>query len=349
MSGTGTSKQVARLPAKRTWPVLPDEPEDKTMIKHQMSFLTFKKVRQPEGLCDFRYGNPNSAEFTPSAELIAASADMSEKQIISGLVPLFDVGRIENQFVQNHNFYSKSIDGLKAKIPVEGKEVDFDLMPFQRQSLGDIVAAYNIGRRGYEVFDFAGFGKYVQIFSFLLVLPKIEKKPHLLVVPKTSLQKWKKDFDDFLTEPRPRVLWFHKSMTKDLENLTAEQIQQHDVVVTTYNVLGKCQTEFERCRAQMTLLSMTKKVRLQDAEARSLRNTTKEDLKFSGVWEELERLEYDLLSVQWNILCCDEWHYSTNVTTKASRFLHNTAAKFRLGVTATPQGKRNRELFRLLD
>ena len=89
--------------------------------------------------------------------------------------------------------------------------------------------------------DDMGLGKTIQLLSLLLLIKYQNKKtsPHLLIVPASLIGNWQSEAQRF--SPGLNILVAHSSMdkTKQLSQLTAEQIANYDVVITTYAYLSR--------------------------------------------------------------------------------------------------------------
>lgn len=84
--------------------------------------------------------------------------------------------------------------------------------------------------------DEMGLGKTLQTISFLGYLKECisVKKPHLLIVPKSTLQNWQTEFNRFY--PSCRVYVFHCPRTELSIHKKKLRRKQFDVVITTYEM-----------------------------------------------------------------------------------------------------------------
>lgn len=84
--------------------------------------------------------------------------------------------------------------------------------------------------------DEMGLGKTLQTITFLGYLKEIAsvKKPHLLIVPKSTLQNWVNEFNRFYTSFR--IFVFHCSKNELSINKKKLKRRQFDIVITTYEM-----------------------------------------------------------------------------------------------------------------
>ena len=95
----------------------------------------------------------------------------------------------------------------------DGKHLNEGLREYQREGVAWLAAQHAAGAGGGILGDDMGLGKTLQVLSFLQYLrdAKNESGPHLVVVPKTTLGNWCKEFGRWY--PALRVLKFYG--TKD--------------------------------------------------------------------------------------------------------------------------------------
>ncbi|XP_054709852.1 SWI/SNF-related matrix-associated actin-dependent regulator of chromatin subfamily A containing DEAD/H box 1 homolog [Uloborus diversus] len=88
--------------------------------------------------------------------------------------------------------------------------------------------------------DEMGLGKTVQAIAFLAYLKEIESAvyPHLIVVPSSTLDNWKKELETWW--PDVSVICYHGSQDNRRElrmQIMDEEIEDFDVMITTYNMV----------------------------------------------------------------------------------------------------------------
>ncbi|RYD84285.1 MAG: DEAD/DEAH box helicase [Verrucomicrobiaceae bacterium] len=117
------------------------------------------------------------------------------------------------------------------------------LRDYQLEGLNWMIRLQENGINGILA-DEMGLGKTLQSISILAYLREFKKVdgPHLIMVPKSTLSNWQREFKRFC--PVVRVLCFHGSKDERQEIINerlrpaAQGIRDWDVVVTTYEVLN---------------------------------------------------------------------------------------------------------------
>ncbi len=105
------------------------------------------------------------------------------------------------------------------------------LRPYQRRGLGWLQFLHGMGLGGCLADDM-GLGKTPTTLAHLVALPG----PHLVVCPLSVVRNWQQECARFV--PLARVMVHHGSGRGDAAEL-AEQVAQHDIVLTTYQVAAR--------------------------------------------------------------------------------------------------------------
>ena len=131
--------------------------------------------------------------------------------------------------------------------PADLKNLHATLRSYQNEGVSWLSLLAGLGL-GACLADDMGLGKTIQILSLLLLRKEqaqnAPRQPSLLVVPASLLGNWKREADRFT--PSLRLLLLHPSETKDLcfskmEEKTASYVEDFDLVVTTYSMIGRIQ------------------------------------------------------------------------------------------------------------
>ncbi|KAI0814754.1 SNF2 family DNA-dependent ATPase [Irpex lacteus] len=110
------------------------------------------------------------------------------------------------------------------------------MRPYQLQGLNWMVSLHHNGLNGILA-DEMGLGKTLQTISFLSYLKHYKdiKGPHLVVVPKSTLQNWAREFEKWTPDVNTVILTGTKEERADI---IANQIipQDFNVLITTYEI-----------------------------------------------------------------------------------------------------------------
>lgn len=110
------------------------------------------------------------------------------------------------------------------------------MRPYQLQGLNWLVSLHHNGLNGILA-DEMGLGKTLQTISFLSYLKHYRAiaGPHLVVVPKSTLQNWAREFEKWTPDIKTVVLTGTK---EERAELVAERIipQDFDVLITSYEI-----------------------------------------------------------------------------------------------------------------
>jgi SNF2-related domain/SNF2 Helicase protein/Helicase conserved C-terminal domain len=133
----------------------------------------------------------------------------------------------------------RSPQGLAQVDP--GDELRGTLRPYQQVGVRWLYLLSSLGL-GACLADDMGLGKTIQVLSLLLVLKRRARgasRPSLLVAPASLLANWAAEIERFA--PGLKVLTVHPSAMPpaDWKALSAEQLQGHDLVITTYGTLAR--------------------------------------------------------------------------------------------------------------
>jgi hypothetical protein len=146
----------------------------------------------------------------------------------------------------------------------------------QQQGIAWFQQAYLLGMRGLLMADDMGLGKTFQVLAFLkwLKLSRGEKKPVLVVAPKTLLGNWLEEVDIHLGEDglgKPLKLYdthlkeVRKERGRDIklarETLDLDKIRSADWVLTTYETLRDYQISFAQVRFEVIVFDEAQKIK----------------------------------------------------------------------------------------
>src|SRR5262249_19051269 len=92
--------------------------------------------------------------------------------------------------------------------------------------------------------DDMGLGKTVQVIALLLALKREKVEPSLLVVPASLIANWMAEIDRFA--PALHYAIAHPSETPAGKEVTADDVTDRDLVITTYGMLSRQQWLRER-------------------------------------------------------------------------------------------------------
>ena len=131
----------------------------------------------------------------------------------------------------------RALDDLEPHPEPEG--FTGELRPYQRHGLAWLHALRFLGLGGCLADDM-GLGKTVQVLALLASRASDERRPSLVVVPRSLISNWTSEAARFA--PGLSVLAYHGPGRDRLH----EEIEQHDVVVTTYGTLRRDVEELAR-------------------------------------------------------------------------------------------------------
>ncbi|SGZ52060.1 CIC11C00000005414 [Sungouiella intermedia] len=98
--------------------------------------------------------------------------------------------------------------------------------------------------------DEMGLGKTCQVISFMahLKVTSDKKRPHLVVVPSSTLENWLREFNKFCPDLIVQAYYGSQAEREDLRYELQEM--QYDVLVTTYNLATGAPPDFKFLRSQ---------------------------------------------------------------------------------------------------
>jgi len=143
---------------------------------------------------------------------------------------------------------AKALNGLRSPEGLAdldpGTALKAELRPYQKVGLRWLWWLRSLGLGGCLADDM-GLGKTIQVIALLALVNKRKKKdadalePCLLVVPASLIANWRAEIARFA--PSLRVLVAHPSEipSAELAALSAERIDAHDVVITTYGTVSR--------------------------------------------------------------------------------------------------------------
>merc|ERR1719186_791586 len=100
------------------------------------------------------------------------------------------------------------------------------LVLMHKQSLNGILA------------DEMGLGKTIQTLAFLAHLKEMGAEgPHLIIVPSSTLQNWKKEFEVWAPGVEVITYWGSQEERKHLRMQIVQDELEYDIILTTYNMV----------------------------------------------------------------------------------------------------------------
>jgi hypothetical protein len=188
----------------------------------------------------------------------------------------------------------------------------------QRQGIAWFQQAYLSGMRGLLMADDMGLGKTFQVLAFLkwLKLTRGERKPVLVVAPKTLLGNWLEEVEIHLGEDglgKPLKLYdkhlkeVRKERGRDItlarETLDLDTIRSADWVLTTYETLRDYQISFAQVRFEVIVFDEAQKVKESGAmvtEAARAQNAAALRIMMTGTPVENSLMDlWTLFDVAW--------------------------------------------------
>lgn len=180
----------------------------------------------------------------------------------------------------------------------------------------------------------------------MLVLSQLEKNNKTLIIcSKTLLDEWcieiKKIFDidvysGELVEDKPKVLLFHQEFSKNIKNMTVEDILKYDIILTTYDVVSKgdaiCSASEDTFVRGFEGLHKDKIV--------SYKRKTKPTPGLHG--------QCVLFSIKWDHIITDESQKFCNDKTKVFRAVCALVGKYKWCLTGTPCKNADKDMWSLL-
>ena len=113
-----------------------------------------------------------------------------------------------------------------VKVP-QPEGLSLQLLPFQLEGLDWLLKQEQQARfSGGILADEMGMGKTIQTIALLLAEPR--GKPNLVVAPTVALMQWKSEIETHTNNGLSVCLYYGTS-----RNITAKQLKEHDVVLTT--------------------------------------------------------------------------------------------------------------------
>lgn len=156
-----------------------------------------------------------------------------------------------------------------------------EMRSYQIEGLNWLISLYENGINGILA-DEMGLGKTLQAISILgyLRFYRNIKGPHLVIVPMSTLENWKREFERFL--PEVRVLHGHcvGSKVKFREALTAPR-RNWDVVITPYHFFVNELTQFNKLKYQYVVVDEAQRCKNENSQlSRALRQSTYRNMLF---------------------------------------------------------------------
>lgn len=160
-----------------------------------------------------------------------------------------------------------SLKSSLQKIRGEGKAGTLPLMqgfqgelrPYQTEGTSWLLSLYEEGYGGILA-DEMGLGKTVQVIALLSSIPKLSGTPHLAVMPKSLLFNWSRELAKFF--PSCRV---HTHSGGERAK-TAEELQDFDVILTSYPLLRQDVDLFKKMHFHTLILDEAQHIKNSQAK-----------------------------------------------------------------------------------
>lgn len=193
--------------------------------------------------------------------------------------------------------------------PVEQpKKLQLSLLPFQRLGVGWMRQQEEINDfKGGILADEMGMGKTIQTIALLL---SDEKSPNLVIAPTVALMQWKHEIEQH-TNNALSVCIFHG----DKRPKSAEIVEQHDVVLTTYSTIETAFRYQENGKPKNGRLVKGKSI---------------------------------LHQIHWHRIILDEAHNIKDRSSNTARSVFHFESNFKWSLTGTPLQNRVGELYSLI-
>ena len=86
--------------------------------------------------------------------------------------------------------------------------------------------------------DEMGLGKTIQTIAFLAHLKEMgEEGPHLIVVPSSTLENWRKELELWALDIKIITYWGAQDERRHLRLQLVQDELEYDVILTTYNMV----------------------------------------------------------------------------------------------------------------
>ncbi len=225
--------------------------------------------------------------------------------------------------------------GLRP-LPLKSK---YSLYPHQIKSmtwLKEREDAIHYGIKGGIIALEPGLGKTLIAISHSLISPRPPCKekhgekgfPTLVVCSKTVMQNWKLEKEKFFGH-RINVLFFHKMyMGKAIDHVTREYIVEHDMVVTTYDVVnGICKKgDYHESVLERGDDSSLQKGKVVAINCRRRWQSNHPSTVGKGI----------LYCTPWERVILDESHRIANPTNPSYKYIMALYGKYKLCLSGTP-------------
>lgn len=177
------------------------------------------------------------------------------------------------------------------------------------------------GSRGGILYVEMGLGK---TFTTLEYLRQTESKKAIIICSKTLIQEWINQINKFY-QVKPKVFIYHSSYNK-LKNITKQQLENYDIIITTYHMISKSN-------------KINKDMKLSE------NLVYKEEFygKFKWKIADYEELDFNintgngvLFGINWDNVICDESQTITNWKTAFFQSVYTLNTKAFFGLSGTP-------------
>nr|QBK86022.1 MAG: DEAD/SNF2-like helicase [Marseillevirus LCMAC101] len=269
---------------------------------------------------------------SPEYQCLVFNHDLSKKKMIEA--DLTDALRAASK----NGYARRSLDkylGLRP-LPLKSK---FSLYPHQEKCLTWLKEredSIHYGIKGGIVALEMGLGKTIVAMAHALISPRPPCKerhgekgfPTLVVCSKTVMQNWKLEKEKFFGH-RVNVLFFHSMyMGKAVNHVTREYIVEHDLVVTTYDVLRTICTKEAYHEAVLERGDDTsmQKGKVIAINCRRRWQSNHHSTVGKGI----------LYCTPWERVIADESHKFANPTTATYKYIMALYGKYKICLSGTP-------------
>ena len=215
--------------------------------------------------------------------------------------------------VQNIADKIKTLDNIDYKVPLELKAT---LREYQITGFKWFKTISHLGFGG-VLADEMGLGKTIQTIAFLLS----EKGSKTLIVTPTSLiYNWKNEFDNFA--PTMKVITIYGSKAE--RAIQIENIDDYDVILTTYGTLRNDFTDYEDRNFDYCIIDEAQNIKNPLAQSSEAVKAIKAKVKFALTGTPIENNLMDL----WSIFDFAIPGYLYNKSRFQEKFLNNRDGSF---------------------
>jgi len=160
-----------------------------------------------------------------------------------------------------------------------------------------LIGLYETGVNGILA-DEMGLGKTIQTISFLAFLREFKKVkgPHLIIVPKSTVPNWMKEFEKWCPVFKVVNLIARK---EEREKIIAERISKKDfdVVVTTFEGARICMSNLMKFQWEYVIVDEAHKIKNEDSQISQKLRTFKSNYRLLITGTPLQNVLHELWSL----------------------------------------------------